>query len=183
VLEVLSLVALALGAGAVVRLHLAGTGLSPVRQAVSDYGTTDQHLLYRVQVVAFGVSALLLMAALADGDAIRDAGLVWLSIYGAARIAIAWFMIDRDATKQTTEGRVHALLAALAFAAIAVAATTIGSDLGDAYLALGWVVAGTAIATAVFRVVPALAPWFGLVERLLYLATVAWIATVAVHLL
>jgi Protein of unknown function (DUF998) len=181
VLAVLSLVALALGAGAVVRLHFSGTGLSPVRDAVSDYGTTESHLLYRVQVVAFGVSALLLMAALADDDGIARAGLVWLSIYGAARIAIAWFMIDRDLSKPTTEGRVHALLAAVAFTAIAVAATMIGADLGDGFHALGWVVAGTAIATAVFRVLPPLRPWFGLVERLLYVATAAWIAAVALH--
>ena len=177
----LSLVALALGAGAVVRLHLVPAGLSPVRNAVSDYGTTDQHLLYRVQVVAFGAAALLLMAALADDDGIRRSGLVWLAIYGGARIAIAWFMIDRDLTAPTTEGRVHALLAALAFTAIAVAATTVGGDLGSGLHALGWVVAGTAIATAVFRVVPPLVPWFGLVERLLYLATVVWIAAVAIH--
>jgi hypothetical protein len=182
VLAVLSLVALALGAGAVVRLHLVPAELSPVRNAVSDYGTTDHHLLYRVQVVAFGVAALLLMAALAGDDGIQRSGLVWLAVYGAARIAIAWFMIDRDLTKPTTEGRVHAVLAALAFTAIAVAATTIGGDLGDSFHVLGWVVAGTAIATAVFRVVPQLVPWFGLVERLLYLATTVWIAAVAIHL-
>jgi hypothetical protein len=181
VLAVLSLVARALGAGAVARLHLASTGLSPVRDAVSDYGTTDEHMLYRVQVVAFGASALLLMAALADEDGVRRSGLVWLTIYGAARIAIAWFMIDRDLTKPTTEGRVHALLAALAFTAIAVAATTIGGDLGDSFHVLGWIVAGAAIATAVFRAVPQLRPWFGLVERLLYAATAVWIVAVALH--
>jgi hypothetical protein len=178
----LSIAALALGVAAIVRLHLAGTGLDPVRDAVSDYGTTSSHRLYRFQVVAFGAAALLLMAALAGDDRVGASGLAWLAVYGAARISIAWFMIDRDPRRQTTEGRIHALLAALAFTSIAVAATTIGHDLGDALYALGWVVAGAAVATAAFRVVPALRPWFGLVERLLYVATVVWLVAAAIAL-
>lgn len=156
-----------------------GTGLSPVRDAVSDYGTTERHLWYRAQVVLFGVSALLLMWALARGGGIARSGLVWLTVYAAARIAIAWFMTDRDVSTPTSEGRIHTVLATLAFTAIAVAATTIGGDLGSTYHVLGWVVAGAAIATFAFRVAPPLVPWFGLVERLLYLATVVWIVAVA----
>jgi hypothetical protein len=171
------------GAACVAALHFMGTGLSPIRDAVSDYGTTSRHLWYRAQVVLFGVSALLLMWALAREDAgIARSGLVWLTVYGCSRIAIAWFMIDRDVRAPTTEGRIHTLLGALAFTAIAVAATTIGGDLGSAYHALGWVVAGAAIATFVFRVAPPLVPWFGLVERLLYLATVVWIVAVALEI-
>jgi hypothetical protein len=50
-----------------VRLHVVRTGLSPVRHAVSDYGTTPWHALYRAQAVALGAAGLALAIGLA-GD-------------------------------------------------------------------------------------------------------------------
>jgi hypothetical protein len=182
VLALLSLVPLAVGVAALVRLHLIPTGLDPMRDAVSDYGTTEHHVLYRVQVVAFGLSAALLTAALSQEEPVRTGGLVWLAIYAAARIAIAGFMIDRDAARPTTEGRVHLLLATLAFTAIAVAASTVGPDLGGTSHSLSWAVVAAAIGTGVCRLVPPLAPSFGAVERLLYVTTVAWLVATALAL-
>jgi sugar phosphate permease len=182
-LAVLSMLSVLAGASAVVRLHRHPTGLDPVRDAVSDYGNTPFHPLYRLQVVAYGVAALLLTGALADGTDVGTTGLDWLVLYGAARIAIAGFMIDRDPALPTRAGRLHWLLATLAFTAIAVAATTIGADIGPGFHALGWVVAGFAIATAVARLLPPLARWFGAVERGLYLAVTAWLLATAVHVL
>ena len=84
------------------RLHLARTGLSPVRDAVSDYGTTPWHLLYRAMVVALGASAALLAIQL-NGE--TDAGaLEWLWIFAVTRIAIAGFMTDRDPPPFTHRG-------------------------------------------------------------------------------
>jgi hypothetical membrane protein len=181
-LALLSLVPLAAGVAAIVRLHLVPTGLDPMRDAVSDYGTTPRHRLYRFQVVAFGLSAALLAIALADNAFVRTSGIVWLAIYAAARIAIAGFMIDRGVQTPTREGRVHVLLATLAFTAIAVAASTTGSDLGGTTHSLGWAVVAAAVGTAVCRVVPQLQPSFGAVERLLYVATVAWLVAAALAL-
>lgn len=168
------------GALAVIRLHTLHTGLDPVRDAVSDYGTTPVHLFYRFQVAAFGIGALLLTFALRDAGDFRAGGLVWLAIYAGARIAIAAFMTDRPGSPATGEGRVHRLLATVAFTSIAVAASTVGSDLGGGYAALGWAVAGCSLATLVFAVAPPLRRWFGAIERLLYVATAAWLAVVAV---
>jgi hypothetical membrane protein len=178
-LALLSLVPLAAGVAAIVRLHLAPTGLDPMRDAVSDYGTTPYHWYYRFQVVAFGVAAALLAVALADDRFVRTSGVVWLAIYAAARVAIAAFMIDRGVQTPTRQGRVHLVLATLAFTAIAVAASTIGSDLGGTAHSLGWAVVAAAVGTAVCRVVPQLEPSFGAVERLLYVATVAWMVSAA----
>jgi hypothetical protein len=185
VLAVLSLVALALGAAAVVWMDFSSrSGLDPLRDAVSDYGTTPLKWIYRFQVIAFGVSALLLLAGFVASDlSLRAVGLVWLGVYGVSRIAIAGFMIDRDVAAPTREGRIHVMLATLAFTAIAVAATALGSDLEGSFDTLGWFVAAAAIATAIFRLVPPLARWFGAVERLLYAMTVVWIAASAVELL
>jgi hypothetical protein len=44
-LSVVVLVALAVAVVLLVRLHIVPTGLSPVRDAVSDYGTTRWHAL------------------------------------------------------------------------------------------------------------------------------------------
>jgi hypothetical membrane protein len=181
-LALLSLVPLAAGVAAIVRLHLVPTGLDPMRDAVSDYGTTQYHWLYRFQVVAFGLSAALLAVALADNAFVRTSGVVWLAVYAASRIAIAGFMIDRDVQAPTTAGRIHVLLATLAFTAIALAASTIGSDLGGTPHSLGWAVVAAAVGTAVCRVVPQLQPSFGAVERLLYAATVVWIVSAALAL-
>src|SRR3954452_20974872 len=101
-----------IAAGLLLAAHLARTGLSPVRDAVSDYGTTHVHQLYRAMVVALGVGGILLALGLARDT---DAGsLGWLWAYGLSRIAIAGFMTDRDPPPFTTEGRIHWLLAAVA---------------------------------------------------------------------
>ena len=183
-LAVLSLVALAIGAIGVVRLDFARSGLDPLRDAVSDHGTTPLHRVYRLQVVAFGAAALLLLAALLASDIdVRTVGLVWLGVYGVARIAIALFMIDHGADEPSREGRIHLLLATLAFTAIAVSAVAIGADLEGVFETLGWIVVAAALATGLFRVVPPLSRWFGAVERVLYAATVWFIAAVAIELL
>src|SRR4051812_46180030 len=75
------------------RLHTLPTGLDWRIDAVSDYGTGAYHLYYRVMVGLLGVGAGLLVAALIRGTSeVPAVGLVFLGSYGAARIAIAFFM-------------------------------------------------------------------------------------------
>src|SRR4051794_12426145 len=176
-----------------VRLHLLPTGLDPQRDAVSDYGTTRYHLYYRAMVVLLGAGAALLTAVLdRDGHA-GGLGLFFLSVFAAARIAIAFFMTDPPGRPATTEGRVHLVLAAIAFTAIAFGAADITSSLLDAPTWSGGVagplrfearaVAVTAVLTGLARVAPAArARAFGMVERLLYVAMLAWLLTVGLHL-
>jgi hypothetical protein len=180
-LAVLSLAALAAAVALLGRLHLLPTGLGPVRDAVSDYGTTPYHALYRAMAIALGVAAILLAIGLArETDA---TSLAWLWVYGGARIAIAAFMTDRDPPPFTAEGRIHWLLAAAAFTAIAFAASDVDWTGAPGVLrALGYAVAATAIATLLTRIV---APWrrvFGAAERALYVTSVAWLAIAALDL-
>jgi hypothetical protein len=163
------------------RLHLLPTRLSPVPDAVSDYGTTSFHLHYRAMVVALGAGAILLAIGLArETDAVD---LVWLWVYGAARIAIAAFMTDRPGVRPTTEGRIHWALAAAAFSSIAFGASDIDwTGAPGALQALGYAVAATAIATLVTRLAAPLRPVFGLAERALYVTSIAWLAIAAVDL-
>jgi hypothetical protein len=164
------------------RLHLLPTGMRPVPDAVSDFGTTRFHAHYRAMVVALGAGAILLAIGLARETDARD--LVWLWVYGASRIAIAAFMTDPPGREPTTNGRIHWLLAAIAFTAIAFGASNIDwSGAPGSLRAVGYAVAATAIATALTRMLPSLRSVFGLAERLLYATTIAWLAIAAVELL
>jgi hypothetical protein len=177
---VASLACLIAGVLLLARLHVARTGLSPIRDAVSDYGTTPWHARYRAMVVAIGAAAALLALALGDDT---DAGsLIWLWLFAAGRIAIAGFMTDRDPPPFTTTGRIHYALAAVAFTSIALAATNVDWTGRPAVLGpLGIAVAASAVATLLSRLLlPAV---FGLVERILYATTIAWLAIAAVNLL
>jgi hypothetical protein len=175
--------ALILGAVACLAyLHARDRELDPLRDAVSDYGTTPLHRFYRAQVVLMGLGAASIAVALARDTGV-GATVIWLWAFAASRVAIAFFMTDRPGAPVTRDGRIHLVLAAIAFASIGFGAPNIGSDLaaepGWSELAhqLGWVVAVTAIATLVAR---RLAPrWFGLIERSLYVAYIAWLLIVA----
>lgn len=83
----------------------------------------------------------------------------------------------------TPEGRIHWLLAAVAFTAIAFAAVNIRWA-GDPVVlhGLGYAVAASAVATLLTRAVPPFRPVFGLVERLLYVTSIAWLVIAAVSL-
>lgn len=165
-----------------VRLHVVRTGLDPVRDAVSDYGTTPFHRNYRVMVVALGAGAILLALGLARRTDAID--LFWLWVYAASRIAIAGFMTDRDPFPITPEGRIHWILAAIAFTAIAFGAADIrwSGDPGALH-PLGYAVVVTAVATLLTRLVLPLRAAFGAAERLLYVTSIAWLLLAAAELI
>lgn len=167
------------------------TGHSPARDAVSDYGAGPYRWFYSTIVVSLGLGALLLLLALARGTDVAAGGLIWLGVYSVARMAIAWFPTDLEDKPVTPVGRAHLALAASAFAAVAFAAVDLapalsdepGWDGADSLIgALRWALVITAVATLVARVViPVRKVAFGLVERLLYAASIAFLAVVAVE--
>jgi uncharacterized protein DUF998 len=105
--------------------------------------------------------------------------LALFAAFAAARFLIPWFPTDLDRSRPTPAGRIHLLLAAIAFASIAVVAGYTPDDLAPGWLQ--WTVVGTAIATGVGARRPI--PYFGLVERLLYAAMIAWFIVVSAALL
>jgi hypothetical protein len=180
--ELTSAVSTVAASAVLVRLHFLPTGLSPIKDAVSDYGTTRFHPYYRAMVVLLGAGSALFAIGLAQDTDAR--GLAWLWIFAASRVAIAGFMTDADPPPFTREGRVHWLLAATAFTSIAFAASGV-SWTGDPEILgpLGAFVAVTAIGTLVTRLVPSFRAFFGLVERLLYIAMIAWLIVGAADLI
>jgi hypothetical protein len=175
------------------RLHTLPTGLDWRVDAVSDYGTGAYHLYYRALVVLLGAGAGLLLAALVRDTEAGNVGFAFLGAFGAARLAIAFFMTDLPGRPPTTPGRVHLVLAAVAFTSIAFATRNLTEDLVDLPgwdgSVDGWLrfessaVVVTAILTLGAYLMPNLRERiFGIVERCLYVASLAWLLTAAIHL-
>jgi hypothetical protein len=191
VLAVLSAVAVGAAAISLVWVDRLPTGRSAIRDAVSDHGADPHYrLFYRVLVVLLGLGALLLLIALASGSDVARGGLIWLGVYAVSRVAIAFFPTDLPGKPVTAVGRVHLGLAAAAFTAIAFAAADLTPSLADApgwdgvsglLSVLRWAVVAAAFATLLTRVAVPLRGVFGLVERLLYAASVAFLLTVAIE--
>jgi hypothetical protein len=190
VLAALAAGAFAAAAITLIWVNVLRTGHDPVRNAVSDYGASGYRAFYRATVVLLGIGALLLLVGLAHGSDVARGGLIWLGVYGVSRIAIAFFPTDLEGAPVTPVGRVHIALAAAAFTAIAFAAADLTPSLRDqpgwdgisAVLGvMRWAVVITAVGTLFTRVVAQVRRVFGLVERLLYAASIAFLLTVSIE--
>jgi hypothetical protein len=150
---------------ALVFLHVAPTGYSPLRNAVSEYGVGRFAWGYRAQVLLAAAAAVSLGVELHG----RERRL--LLVFAAARAAIAAYPTDLLGSGTVTRsGRIHLLLAAVAFASICWAAS---SDRWEP--ALGYVATAGAVGTVLaIRRVPQLRPVLGLLERVFYVAIIAW---------
>jgi len=121
---VISLLAVAVVIASLTWLHLQSTGLSPVRNAVSQYGITPFGAGYRVATIAFALAGLAL--AIGIDRAISGQGrtpvITLLVVFAAARGAISWFPVNAPGAPRTSTGSVHGLLALAAFGSLAYAA-------------------------------------------------------------
>lgn len=158
---------------ALVFLHLAPTGYSPLRNAVSEYGVGRFAWGYRAQVWFAAAAAVCLGVELHR----RERALLF--VFAGARAAIAAYPTDRlDSGTLTRTGTIHLLLAFVAFASICAAATAKRWEPALGYIAIVGAV-GTSLA---IRRVPQLRPALGLFERLFYAAIIAWFFVVAARI-
>ena len=182
---------LACGA-ALVYVHTRPTGYDPVRDAVSDYGVGRYRAWYRAAAVTLGSAAILLAVAIAV--TVRPepvVPIVLLVVFGIARIAVVRFPVDLDRRPPSRSGQIHRLLAAVAFVAIAVVAAELPvsvftdpawTGVENALRAVGWLVVAAAMAAGLGLRLASLRPFFGLLERLLYVAMLTWFMTVSLHI-
>jgi hypothetical protein len=178
--------------GALVFVHMRSTGYDPVRDAVSDYGVGRYRRWYTAATVTLGAAAILLAIAIAATVRPEPVLLiVLLVVFGLARVAIVRFPVDLDRRPPSRSGQIHRLLAAVAFVAIAIVAAELPlSVLGDpgwtgvegALRTVGWLVVAAALATGLGLRLASLRPFFGLLERLLYVAMLTWFMTVSLHI-
>jgi hypothetical protein len=178
---------------ALVVLHLLPTGLSPLTNAVSQYGISPYRLGYRIQTISMGIAAI--AAAIGVSELHLGGGalvVVLFAIFGVARLAISWFPMDVPGTERTDTGRRHGVLAILAFGGAMLAALRLGSDLGGTDLwvhargpiiGLGAVMLVSLIAMGPVRRSESGRRYFGLVERAFYAGAIAFLFVVAVELI
>lgn len=160
-----------------VYLHLAPTGYSPVRNAVSEYGIGRYAHWYGLQATLAGIAALFLAVALGHPRRV----VTLLVVLAVARIAIAWFPTDGGSGQPTQRGGIHLVLALIAFTAASWAAIALKpSDHGAPWL--GWLMAALAISMMI-SLRTSLRPWFDLIERSYYAAMLAWLILISARLL
>jgi hypothetical protein len=162
-------------------LHILPSGADPISDGVSVYALGPTGVLYAGQAVLSGLGGLLLAAAVVQRDATALApGL--LVAYGLARIAIVRFPTDRRGAAITPTGRRHALLAAIAFLAIAAAApiasSTVVQSATQARDVLFWLaalVSGSCLASFGVALWPRSRAYYGLVQRAFYVSAFTWL--------
>jgi hypothetical protein len=191
------LAATAVSVGAIVVLHVLPTGLSPMRNAVSQYGITRYRLGYRIQTIALAVAGAAAAVGLAEAAPGRALALIALvTIFALARLVISWFPMDEPGGKRTNHGSMHGLIAIVTFIAIAAAAGRLGSvakqvpgwtTLATVSSAIAWLMVASLIAMMVARrgarETHSTPTYFGAIERVFYLAIVAWFVLVGVGLM
>src|SRR3954451_12538685 len=172
----------------IVRVHMLPTGYRPVSNAVSDYGVGAYSRYYRWQTAALAYAALVLAAAIArTTHPVPELIVFLLMTFAAARLLIPSFPTDLDRrSRPTPNGRIHILLAGVAFASIAWCAAALPDrvdwpGLHGTLVVLGWIVVVTAVASGLAMAVRIAEPYFGAVERLFYGATLAWFFVVSLH--
>ena len=188
----IALIALATVVGSLAYLHLAPTGLSPIRDPVSRSGITAYRGGYRVATIAFAVAGV----ALAIGIQRRGLGSVatviaLLVIFSVARLLISWFPMDAPGTERTQTGQIHGLLALLTFGSVAFCALDLGrkisqqqggalgyrpawDGLAPVSTGLGWAMIVVLLAMGLSRAQPVLRVRFGLIERGFYALAIGW---------
>lgn len=142
---------------------------------MSEYGVGRFAWGYRIQVTFAAAAAAFLAAALPSG---HRRTLVLLGVFGGARLLIGLYPTDLlESGRRTRTGGIHLLLAGAAFAAICWCACTYPPRW------LGYIATAGAVGTALaLRRVPQLRPVLGLLERVFYIAIIAWFFVVAARL-
>jgi hypothetical protein len=163
-------------------LHVLPTGYIPIRNAVSDYGVGRYRRWYHTALVALAVAAFAMAIASAGSIRPEPVSVVgFLVAFGVVRILISLFPTDIEGQSRTRTGRIHMVLAIVAFASVASAAGFFVGTVIDNVL--GWVVVVMAISSLVGLVWSRLKPIFGLLERLFYFSMIGWFLVIGIELI
>lgn len=190
------LVATACALAAMVVLHVLPTGLSPIRNAVSQYGITRYHQGYRVLTVALGVAGLAAAVAVASAypSQRRAAIVALLVVFGLCRLAISWWPMDAPGQPRSNHGTVHLVLAFGAFLtvtaaagrmqqAVARATRLFGAGYGPALGVAFWILVAGVVGMVLARRLDAQHRYFGAAERLVYVGIYVLLIATGVSLL
>lgn len=187
---VLIIAGLSVGLASLVALHLLPTGMSPVHNAVSQYGITAYHTGYRIQTIAYAAAGL--GAALGIGALPGPVGaaVACCAVFAVARALISWSPMDAPGSARTPTGRRHVVLAAAAFLAVALGGSRLSTLLDRDGLHPAIATASSALAAAMAAALLGMLlsgrsglRYFGAIERMFYALMTVWLAAVAVLLI
>jgi len=190
---VVALVAVSGAVASLTALHIAPTGLSPVRNAVSPYGIIRFRIGYRTATVSLGIAGLAIAAGLVDvfhGDSANVVTL--LVVFAVARLVICRFPMDAPDGPPTRTGRTHGLVAVVALTAVTLAALRFtnvlsGTDQWGGPVTMlrvvAWFLTVSLVAMVFGRRLPRLRSYFGAIERAFYVGTIAWLTITAIALI
>jgi Protein of unknown function (DUF998) len=174
---------------ALIYLHIVPTGLSPVKNAVSEYGISPYRAWYRVATIALGIAGIAIAVSLAVALSGTLPAVILLIVFGAARLLISWSPMDAVDAPKTRSGRVHNLLAIAAFATATaagflaagpIASTSGWSDFSISATVFTWIMAVGSAGVILAAAVAPLRRYFGVFERTIYVGILGWFATLAI---
>ncbi len=173
-------------------LHVMDAQRSPIRTAVSDYGTGKAAWLFKVYGAAGIIGAAALCRAMWDypGAAFPRSAIYCLGALAVLRLGVFAFKTDEGAFGRTREGMIHLVFAivtfTLAYEVVSFGGPTAlsitGGALNTALAALGWIVPASLALVVATMVLPRLRAVFGLAERAFLISTLLWYLLVAVRL-
>jgi Protein of unknown function (DUF998) len=192
--SVIALLAVSAQLGLLVALHGLPTKYDPIRDAISDYGVGVYRGWFWAQLVAGAAACTSVAIALAGLHPYAPTVVVVLLFANAAaRLLMPAFPTDQSGNRfETVKGTIHMVLAVVAFAAVAAAATGLGGlfshyrawhSAKSLLVTVGWVVLAGAIACALGLVGPRLKPIFGLIERFFTLSVIVWIYLMSIEII
>jgi hypothetical protein len=170
---------------ALIALHVLPSSADPVADGVSAYALGPSVRVYQANVVSSGLGGLCLAAASA-GLAASPVAIVALLGYGLTRIAIAVYPTDARGAALTRTGLIHAILAAIAFLSLALAApfatASLSADVATGGVAtllavLAAVVTLTSLGSFAVAALPKVIRFYGVAQRAFYVAGFTWALT------
>lgn len=188
---VVALVGLAATVCSLAYLHIAPTGLSALRNAVSQYGITEYRGGYRAATISFGVAGAALAVGVADAVHAMGKGVVvaLLVVFAIGRLIISWFPMDAPDAPRTSTGTAHGIIALVTFGSATLAAFRFGSvltsgvwwhSLASVSTGFGWAMVVCLAGMVLRRSVPTLRNAFGAIERGFYVAMIGWFTAIAI---
>jgi hypothetical protein len=178
-LATVAIAAAVLDLAVLVFFQLARPDVDPLLRPTSEYALGAFGVLSPIAMIAVGLGALALAAALREARA----GAILLAVYGIAKIVQAFFPINAPGTASTA-GAVHDLLGNLAFFALPIAAALLARVLQER----GWRFAMPAAMAVILAtlLLPALGETlgaFGLLQRISLVVASLWMLGAGLALL
>jgi hypothetical protein len=172
---------------AFVLLHILKTPYNPLKDPVSNYAVSKYGYLYNIQAFTSGICVVCLLFILKfKGVFLPSAGYWGFVIYSISRMLIFAFPTDINDVK-TVKGKIHTLLAILTFSGIAVGigfSTPVLQQLlvesgGEIWIDISAkIVYFSAVVFLIYSVIKVRKSMYGLVERLIYIGVLSWLATI-----